>query len=533
MKSKFLSTIAIAAVAGLASSCDMDLAPEGVLDQNTAIQTTTDARNFRNIFYVATRSISSSQFYSMAEIQADCFNGLTINGNRLGTLANGTVLSSDGDITSYWAALYNYVNNCNYFISEVEPLYEKAVADNNEDAAAEYAHYLAEAHFFRGYYYAIMFDRWCVKYDPAKADSQLGLPIVTEYNPTADRAKYKGRGTAKDLVKFINDEIKLGYEGIKKYEELDDDNLKPMAPYISSMAIAAMQARMALWTSDYDTAIAKADEVINSGIYTLSGTDEKSVATYFPKMWTNDTNNEIIFMPYEDNQELGNAIGLAWISVYPNQADYIPTSKVINDLGTNYNKLLKRGDIRFSTYVEARTLAAPLGNFSTPCFVKFPGNPALQVSSSANVVNKPKTFRLAELYLIKAEAAYNKGDETMANAALKTLWEHRYTRINYEETTGGNLMNEIIRQRTLELMGEGFRLSDLRRWNLGFTRSADYTSCTSMSDIDKSAIINIITEAGLEVEYTGDDHRYTWPIPSGEMDVNPHLAGQQNPGYGN
>lgn len=121
----------------------------------------------------------------------------------------------------------------------------------------------------------------------------------------------------------------------------------------------------------------------------------------------------------------------------------------------------------------------------------------------------------------------------MANAALQTLWENRYQGIKYEETTGGSLMNEIIRQRTLELMGEGFRLSDLRRWNMGFTRSADYASCTAISGIDKDGIINIITEAGLEVSYTPDDHRYTWPIPSKEMDVNPQLKGQQNPGYGN
>lgn len=532
MKSKFLSTIAIAAVAGLASSCDMDLAPVGVLDQNTAIQGVNDAKNFRNSFYSSTRAITSSQFYTVAEIQADCFNGLTINGNRMGTMANGTVESSDGDILTYWAALYSYINNCNYFLSTVEPLYEQAVADNNQNDAVDYARYIAEAHFFRGYFYAMLFDRWCVKYDPANAANQLGLPIVTEYNPTPDRSKYKGRGTAKDLVDFINAEIKLGYDGIKEYEEIDPSNLKPMAPYISSMAIAAMQARMALWTSDYDTAIAKADEVINSNIYTLSGTDPKVAATYFPNMWINDTNNEIIFMPYESKQELGNAIGSAWIGSMDTQADYIPTSAAINELSYRYNRLLNRGDIRLSTYVEARTLAAPLGNFNTPCFVKFPGNPALQTSSSKNLVNMPKVFRLAELYLIKAEAAHNKGDETMANAALKTLWENRYMKVAYEETTGGNLMNEIISQRTCELMGEGFRLSDLRRWNLGFTRTADYKS-TSITGIDKAAIPDIITEAGLEVIYTSDDHRYTWPIPSKEMDVNPQLKGQQNPGYGN
>ena len=531
MKSKILTTIAIAAVAGLVSSCDMDLAPEGMLDQDNGIQTVTDARSFRNNFYTATRAIGSSQFYTLAEMQADCFNGLTINGNRMGTLANGTVLSSDSDIETYWSALYSYINNCNFFLEKVEPLYQKAVDDNNEEDAIEYARYIAEAHFFRGYFYAIMFDRWCPKYEASKANENLGLPIVTEYAPSADRDKYKGRSTMAELIKFINDEIQLGYTGIKEYEEIDDANLKPMACYISSMAIAAMQARMALWISDYDTAITKADEVINSGIYTLSSTKSGNAATYFPNMWKSDTNDEIIFMPYESTQEQGNEIGGAWISQYANQADYIPTSTVITDLMYKYNALLRRGDIRFTTYVEARSLAAPIGNFNTPCFVKFPGNPALATSAKP-LVNKPKTFRLAELYLIKAEAAYNKTDYTTANAMLQTLWDNRYVGVKYEEITGGALLDEIIRQRTLELMGEGFRLSDLRRWNLGFTRSDNYASI-SMSGIDKNSISDIITEAGLEVVYTPGDHRYTWPIPSGEMDVNPQLKGQQNEGYGN
>ena len=31
--------------------------------------------------------------------------------------------------------------------------------------------------------------------------------------------------------------------------------------------------------------------------------------------------------------------------------------------------------------------------------------------------------------------------------------------------------------------------------------------------------------------FSADDYRFTWPIPQAEMDVNPQLRGQQNPGY--
>mgnify|MGYP003391526541 CR=1 FL=1 len=37
--------------------------------------------------------------------------------------------------------------------------------------------------------------------------------------------------------------------------------------------------------------------------------------------------------------------------------------------------------------------------------------------------------------------------------------------------------------------------------------------------------------AGRAMKYDKDDHRFTWPMPKTEMDSNPQLKGQQNPGY--
>ena len=66
-------------------------------------------------------------------------------------------------------------------------------------------------------------------------------------------------------------------------------------------------------------------------------------------------------------------------------------------------------------------------------------------------------------------------------------------------------------------------MSDLRRWNQGFTRDLDHP--------ENPAITGILVPAGGLVVYQPDDHRYTWPIPSDEISVNPQLKGQQNPGY--
>ena len=53
------------------------------------------------------------------------------------------------------------------------------------------------------------------------------------------------------------------------------------------------------------------------------------------------------------------------------------------------------------------------------CINKYPGNPALFTAASTNYMHKPKIFRIAEVYLISAEAAA----QTPATeaAALTTL----------------------------------------------------------------------------------------------------------------
>ena len=36
---------------------------------------------------------------------------------------------------------------------------------------------------------------------------------------------------------------------------------------------------------------------------------------------------------------------------------------------------------------------------------------------------------------------------------------------------------------------------------------------------------------GLELKVAADDHQWLWPIPQDEIESNPQIKGQQNPGY--
>lgn len=510
MKKIFLSLLVAAATL---TSCDMDLRPVGSLDDQTAIQSPNDAARFRAGLYSSLRALTTGGFFTYPEIQMDMFQGTVINGNRGGNFANGAILSSNSDITGYWASMYSVINDANYLITTVTPLLERAQENNETEQVAAYERYLAEARFVRAWCYGEMFDRWCQVYTEEKGDQPaLGLPIVSEYYPTADRSHYPGRSTMNETLQFINDDLDAALAGLLAYEGTSQaDPIVPMASYVNSNTVKAFQARLALWLGDNATAISKAKEVINSNDYELANVNN------YNAMWLNDNSNEIIFMPFmQAPSELSNAIGSRWLSVYSDQADYIPSYEALVMYDDN--------DSRFDSYFDVRRLSVEGATVACYAFYKFPGNPALQATAgTVNLMNRPKAFRLSELYLILAEASAANNDETTANAALNELRANRlddYTNASY---SGQNLINEIRAERTKELIGEGFRMSDLRRWNQGFSRDLQHP--------ENPAIEGILVPAGGLVVYQPGDYRYTWPIPSDEISVNPQLKGQQNPGY--
>lgn len=79
-------------------------------------------------------------------------------------------------------------------------------------------------------------------------------------------------------------------------------------------------------------------------------------------------------------------------------------------------------------------------------------------------------MRAAEMLLIEAEAQQMLGNETKAKDLLEELGEHRDTAYVRSTNTGAALLTEIRNQRRIELWGEGFRFSDIRRQILGLTR---------------------------------------------------------------
>lgn len=509
---KIYLTLTVAAAA-LFTSCDMDLAPIGTIDDSKAIETVTDLMKARNGIYEGLRGICTGGAVYYTDIQMDQFIGLTINGNQNGDFSHGSILSNNGSIQGMWASCYSNIADANYLLGHTEQVLENP--ELTEEEILEAKRYIAETKFARAYYYYYLFDHFCESYTAAKAEEPAkGLPLVTVFNPTGDLAAYPGRSTMAETFALIDKDLEEAYDGLKAYEEGAEYEIIPMAPYVNSYVVLAFQARLALLRQDWKTAVEKANLVIDSGIYTLANT------TNYAKMWSDDESTELIFRPISTNTELGiGSIGGAYIDGNPELAYYLPSNTTLNLTYTN-----RTNDVRWGAFFKTRRLNANGTTYAAYAFNKYPGNTNLYTGTSNNLMNMGKPFRLSETYLILAEAACEDGDIETANDALNTLRKNRIKKYKDETYESANELRQHIRnERTTELLGEGFRMSDLRRWGLGFSRDGSYPL--------NSIVSEIFVKIDTEVTYEVNDHRYVWPIPNREMENNPQLKGQQNLGY--
>jgi len=97
---------------------------------------------------------------------------------------------------------------------------------------------------------------------------------------------------------------------------------------------------------------------------------------------------------------------------------------------------------------------------------------------------------------------------------------------------GNALVQSILNERRIELLGEGERWSDIHRNAVdptfstgGIPAKMNYSQVKGLYDIGNTALPKSVAA----IPYS--DHRFVWPIPLTETTRNPTLAAEQNPEY--
>lgn len=537
MKKTILTAAALATL--FVSSCDMNKEPVGTLSDENAVENATDCMEFRNGAYTNLRALMGGSYITLPAIQGDEFFGTTINGNANGDFTRGNIFSNNGTVESVFAGCYGSAASLNFFLNRAEAVVEKYESSDQEidkTNAMQVKRYIGEAEFARAYFYYYLADRFCNS--PANIDGNAdgtGIPCVTLYDPTGDRGKYPGRGTLNATYQFINDQLNDVYARLSDFEKNADASLKEGmegqgAIYLNTYAVRALQCRVALVQEDWANCIKYGEEIVNSGIYKLADTQ-----TAINNMWNNNTGSELIFVPYSSAAEGCPTTNTIF---YDNMLDYayfVPSGYVVRTETKHGNDgLYPSSDYRAKCWLSVkRDLRVQGTKVSCTMFTKFPTNTALNSGTSPSWKNRPMPFRLSETMLNLCEAYYATGQEAKAKEMYMQLRASRNDKYEKnhkswdESLSGVDLRNAIRKERQRELIAEGYRMSDLRRWHEGFDRNSeinlDYPK-------DKQNIINLLI-LNYEVAYTPNDYRYVWPIPATELINNPQMRGQQNPGY--
>lgn len=506
----------------LATSCSLEKMPRGVVNSND-VQSIDDVAKLRNYLYIRLRGMYSGSYIYDGELMSDLFHASAGYGNRGGIYHKWQWTATESLAEGLWGHAYFTTASANFLIEQMDALSEKLELTDAQKAQMDV--YYGEAYFMKA---ISMFELVKMFAEPYTKNPQaLGVMLVDKYNPTSDASTYPGRSTVAETYEFID-----------KYLGLAATKLASVAGAKASMflttdAVTAMQARVALYKGDYQTAATKAASLVDGGKYplisfvgidpTAEGADKKvaKVVENFTELWTNDSGEECIMQLYADYavSSVPSSIDPGYVNMNANgiyAPDYIPEQWIID--------MYSDEDIRGAIWFEEHTLTYQSLTGNAVILTKFPGNRSLQDPSvtTSSHIQKIKPFRIAEQYLIAAEAYAALGNDEAAYDYYSKLVAARTLGFEGKAITGDALKDAIKDERVKELIGEGFRFYDLKRYGNGFERSAAQN-------------IDIITGAGSELTElmvcSASNFRWLWPIPQAEIDSNPQIAEQQNPGY--
>lgn len=160
---------------------------------------------------------------------------------------------------------------------------------------------------------------------------------------------------------------------------------------------------------------------------------------------------------------------------------------------------IKEDDVRKEQFIDAYGdgVLFPIGKFFPPA----PREPGGQRSVETDYLY----MRIAEMYLLNAEASAKTGDEGNAIAMLKVLLNERVDDATYVDALSGQaLLDEIYLQTRIELWGEGKSYLAMKRNKATITRGENHLSFPGQS-------------------FPYNDDRLSFEIPQLEIQNNPNI----------
>lgn len=502
MKKTIINLFAAAASVMMLASCNLDLFPIDAIaydEDGVLIENTTNLSAMENGILSSYRSYQNGDFYIAEELMFNAFNATVDFGNNYGALhkTDYNFTSSDYDVEDYWSYSYSGIKNFNILIAAA------AKVDESLEAAAKKV--AGEAYFFRAATYLNLARHFGKAYS-SSASTDLCVPLITVY----DQSEHPERATVAAVYAQIKEDLDQAATLLADVK----GSARATKPTID--AVNALYARYYLDIKDYSNAAKYAHMVIDPGTYVLASTAKEMKDVY-----VNDEGKESIYQCFINMSEFTGNTTTAYTLETTDQKYgicfrpyYIPSQTLMDQY--------EEGDLRLETWFDKSVAVLISGNyFNVPdqpsfyTFVKFRGNWNLTTSTELlNGRNAPKPFKIAEQYLIAAEAEFLGNDAVAAAADLNALQTARGA--TPTEATMENIQKEWFK----ETVGEGLRLSCMKRWATGFNgRPAQPTAQNIVQ----------LGDVFIDKVFSANDPHFQWPIPAHELNINKNLI--QNEGY--
>lgn len=471
--------IALFTVLGLLSACnksELDLHPYNAIETSEAFKTEQGVTLALSGMYHGIRN-SGSYYNGTWNILADALaDNLTSSPAGRGTLSVVYRWQYDPNntATSFFAGGYTIIRRANAILENIDRFPAGTFRDNAK----------GEALAIRAMVYFDLSRVYSKTYLNA-TDEDFTVPYVTTTDADIKPASEPLKGFYNKVINDLNAALPI-------------INTSNGLGRLNKAAVAGLLSRVNLYKGDWAETIKTADMALGTNPNVTSRTN-------FSLIWKDQSEEGILFKVINNAVDNSNTQG---VNYYQTQENQIKSEFVAE---FNFVKLFLESDIRKSVYLQTSMLKNTLYNN----VIKYDGG-----TGKPKGVQDAKVLRTAEVLLNRMEAYYQSGNFDAALADLNLLKINRYKDFtNITGLSGTALLDEIYKERRLELAFEGDRFWDLKRRNLGVQRDLK----GEQADGSGTPYLDLFRSLA------PGDYRFQQPYPFSEINVNPNL--RQNPGY--
>lgn len=460
----------------LTASCQketLDQAPQASLSAAGAIK---DASTVNAATLGIYSGFQSGNYYGLRyQIFADLYAD---NMRHTGTfpsfaqIVNRQILPDNTEISSMWNSMYSTINRANTVIAAVPGIADPTLVKDNA---------LAEARILRANVYFDLIRYWGGSKTGFNQAGGVGVPLILTPTLTEADAAPKARATEAAVLAQVTADLDFAI-GVSTFGNT------AATGRVGKDYAKALRARVALYMGDYTTALTYSNELIASGRYTLTP------GVTYRDIWANKNTKESLWeVQYEPTNS--NSIAFYYYTTATGGRNEIAATAALN---TDH----EAGDLRLPVNITLQGGSAASG--STPANFK-----TLKYTRVSTGDDNVVMFRLAELYLIRAEARAQIGTDLVGALADVNVVRVRAGLAASAAATTADLMTAILKERRIEFAHEGHRFFDLKRTNL---------------------LATTLGAASFGVTTADNTFRALWPIPQREVLTSGGIIAQ-NTGY--